>query len=275
MKTILRGLAVLVAGFFLGIVPLQSAFGQAADARAEIDAGVTAYKSAQYQDATKHFKNAATLDPQNVDAHRYLAISYAQQYIPGVATPENDNYAQQAINEYSIVLELDPSSMNSVKGIAYLEFERKHFDKAKEYYRKAIDLDANDAETYYSLGVLDWTAAYGERMKLRAAEKLKPNDPFVNNPKCEELKESNEDNVKDGIDMLNKAIQLRRDYDDAMAYMNLMYREKADIECNDVDAYAKDLETADHWVDMTMATKKGRGATPVHSRVPLSLPIQK
>jgi len=51
-------------------------------------------------------------------------------------------------------------------------------------------------------------------------------------------------------------LQLRPDYDDAMAYMNLLYREKADVECDDLDARTADLKTADDWVEKTMATKK-------------------
>jgi hypothetical protein len=43
-----------------------------------------------------------------------------------------------------------------------------------------------------------------------------------------------------------------------MAYMNLMYREKADVECDDLAARAADLKTADEWVDKTMATKKAK-----------------
>jgi hypothetical protein len=41
-----------------------------------------------------------------------------------------------------------------------------------------------------------------------------------------------------------------------MAYLNLMYREKADIECDDPAARENDLRTADDWVDKTMAVKK-------------------
>ena len=63
----------------------------------------------------------------------------------------------------------------------------------------------------------------------------------------------------DGIDQLNKALQLRPDYDDAMAYMNLLYREKADVECDDPDTRTADLKTADDWVEKTMATKKSEG----------------
>ena len=45
-----------------------------------------------------------------------------------------------------------------------------------------------------------------------------------------------------------------------MAYMNLMYREKADLECTDPAGRAADLKTADEWVDKTLATKKEKAA---------------
>jgi hypothetical protein len=41
-----------------------------------------------------------------------------------------------------------------------------------------------------------------------------------------------------------------------MAYLNLLYREKGDLECDDPAARATDLKTADEWVDKTMTTKK-------------------
>jgi hypothetical protein len=58
--------------------------------------------------------------------------------------------------------------------------------------------------------------------------------------------------------MFKKALELRPDHDDAMAYMNLMYGERADIPCFDDRGNAYDLETADKWVDRTMATKKAK-----------------
>ena len=48
------------------------------------------------------------------------------------------------------------------------------------------------------------------------------------------------------------------DYDDAMAYMNLMYRRTRDIECDDPAARAADLKSADEWVDKTLAAKKAK-----------------
>jgi len=70
------------------------------------------------------------------------------------------------------------------------------------------------------------------------------------------LKVKNAPLIQEGIDSLNKAIQLRPDYDDAMAYLNLMYRRKADVECDDLAARQEDLKTADQWVDKTLSTKK-------------------
>jgi hypothetical protein len=43
-----------------------------------------------------------------------------------------------------------------------------------------------------------------------------------------------------------------------MAYMNLMYREKADLECGDPSTREQDLKTADDWVDKTLAVKKAK-----------------
>ena len=153
--------------------------------------------------------------------------------------------------------------VNSAKGIAYLYLNMKKFDDAKKYYRMAGDMDPNDPEPYYSVGVIDWTACYQPRMEERAKLGLKPEENL--NPKnkdqkkvCDELKVKNGPSIQEGIESLNKAIQLRPDYDDAMAYLNLMYREKADVECDDLSQRQEDLKTADHWVDQTLLTKKAK-----------------
>ena len=134
----------------------------------------------------------------------------------------------------------------------------KKFDEAKQFYRKATELDPNDPEPYYSVAVIDWTQSYQPRMEERAKLGLKPEEPLKDKKVCASLKQRNSQYIQDGIDDLNKALQLRPDYDDAMAYMNLLYREKADLECDNPAARAADLKIADEWVDKTMATKKAR-----------------
>jgi tetratricopeptide (TPR) repeat protein len=232
-------------------------------ARDQLNKGVAAYKSAKYEEAIDKFQNAVSLDPTLLNARLYLATAYAQQYIPGADTPDNNKMGEQAIDQYKEVLNRDPKNINSIKGIAYLYLQMKKFDDAKQYYRKALEADPNDPEPYYSVGVIDWTQTYQPRMEERAKLGMKPEESLNAKDKnqkkvCEELKEKNTANIQDGIDNLNKALVIRPDYDDAMAYMNLMYREKADVECEDPAARAADLKTADEWVDKTMATKKAK-----------------
>ena len=234
-------------------------------ARDQLNKGVQAYKNAKFEEAIERFKNAVALDPNLINARLYLATAYAQQYIPGADTPDNNRLAEQAIDEFKKVLEKDPKNVNSVKGIAALYFQMKKFEQAKEYHNKAKQLDPNDPETYYSIGVIDWTECYAPRMEERAKLGLKPDEPLKDKKVCAALKEKNWDHIQEGIDNLNKALQLRPDYDDAMAYMNLLYREKADVECEDPDQRKADLSTADEWVAKTMATKKAKAekaATP-------------
>lgn len=232
----------------------------------QLNKGVDAYKNSHYEQAINYFRQAVQLDPSLINAHLYLATTFVSQYIPGVDSPDNLRTAQQAIDEYKKVIDANPArdqKVNAAKGVAYLYLNMKKFDDAKKYYRMASDQDPNDPEPYYSVGVIDWTACYQPRMEERAKMGFKPEEHL--NPKnkdqkkvCAELKEKNMPSIQEGMDALNKAIQLRPDYDDAMAYMNLMYREKADVECDDLSAREEDLKTADYWVDQYLLTRNAK-----------------
>jgi tetratricopeptide (TPR) repeat protein len=259
MKTSVRVLALMA----VGAVVLSAAGCNKLKARDQLNKGVAAYKNAKYEEAIDHFQQSVSLDPSLLNARLYLATAFAQQYIPGVDAPDNNRMGEQAVDQYKAVLDRDPKNINSVKGIAYIYLQMKRFEDAKTYYRKALEVDPNDPEPYYSVGVIDWTQTYQPRMEARAKLGLKPDESL--NPKdkeakkvCAELKDKNWANIQDGIDALTKALQLRPDYDDAMAYMNLMFREKADVECDDPAQRAADLKSADEWVDKTMATKKAK-----------------
>jgi len=259
MKKSVRVLALMA----VGLVMLSSAGCNKLRARDQLNKGVASYKNARYEEAIDHFQQAVTLDLSLLNARLYLATAYAQQYIPGVDAEDNTRLGQQAIEQYKAVLERDPKSINSVKGIAYIYLQMKRFEDAKTYYRKALEIDPNDPEPYYSVGVIGWTQAYQPRMEERAKLGMKPDEQLSAKDKnqkkvCEELNQKNSAVIQESIDALNKALQLRPDYDDAMAYMNLMYREKADVECDDAAARAADLKSADEWVDKTMATKRAK-----------------
>ena len=238
-------------------------------ARDQLNKGVQSYRGAQYDSAIEHFKNAVSLDPTLTVAGLYLATAYAQQCVPGVDTPDNTRNCNQAIDEFKKLLERNPSDINSLKGIASLYFNMasgatkpedklKDLDQAKQYHEKVIQSDPSDPEAYYSVAVIDWTEAYKARMDAKSAAGIRNEDPIKDKKLCAEVQGKNQQEVQEGIDDLNKALTLRKDYDDAMAYLNLLFREKADIECGDPDARKQDLSTADDWVKKTMDTKKAK-----------------
>src|SRR5579863_2123759 len=243
-------------------------------ARDQLNKGVESFKNNHFEQAIHHFQKAVELDPNLINARMYLATAFVSQYIPQVDSPDNLRIAQQAIDEYQRVIDANPSrdqKVNAAKGIAYLYLNEKKWDEAKKFYRMASELDPNDPEPYYSVGVIDWTACYQPRMEERAKLGMKPEEHLSASNKdqkkvCAELKEKNAPAIQEGIDSLNKAIQLRPDYDDAMAYMNLMYREKADVECDDPATRTDDLKTADHWVDETLRVKKAKAEKAAQSQ---------
>ncbi len=233
-------------------------------ARDQLNKGVASYKNQKYEEAIDHFQRAISLDPKLQTARLYLATAYAQQVVQGSETPDNLRLAQSAIDEFQKVLDENPKDeqkLSALKGIAMLYFNTNKLDKAKEYHLKVTQLDPNDPEAYYSVAVIDWTEAYKKAAELKAPLGLKVDDEFKGKNEmkvCDELKQANEDKVNQGIEMLQKALQIRPDYDDAMAYLNLLYRRHADIQCSDPAAREADLKTADDWVNKTLATKKAK-----------------
>ena len=134
----------------------------------------------------------------------------------------------------------------------------------KAAYRKLArkyhpDLNPNDAEAHYTIGVVDWMLAYKNAITILAADGL--TDDGQGNPKkskaaCQKLKDANTDLVNEGLQYLNKAVSLRTDYDDAMTYLNLTNRRKADMECGDDNARKADLAEADDWDKKAMGARK-------------------
>ena len=61
--------------------------------------------------------------------------------------------------------------------------------------------------------------------------------------------------IDEGMQDLHKALDIDQDSDDAMAYMNLLIREKADLADNK-DEYKKQIEVADTWLQKALDTKK-------------------
>jgi Tfp pilus assembly protein PilF len=251
----MRGKLTLLAA--VAVIALVATGCEKLKARDQLNKGVQAYKNAQYAQAVENFKTAVDLDPKFPTARLYLATAYMSQYIPGAESPENVQMAKAAHDQFQKVLEQDPKNEVATASIASLYFNQKRLDEAEQWYRKLIAISPKNKEAYYTLGVIAWTRTFQPRMEARAKMSMKPEDPGPLKDKKvrEQLKAKNMPVIEEGIKNLEQALQIDPEYDDAMAYLNLLHREKADLEDNPQD-YKKETEIADNWVQKTLQTKK-------------------
>jgi tetratricopeptide (TPR) repeat protein len=245
-------------------------------ARDQLNKGVQAYKNAQFDVAIEDFKNAQRLDPTLTNAQLYLAAAYANQYVPGAPSEENLRNAQSAINVYKEILQKNPNNLQAIDGIGSLlynmggtPFNADELAEARSYHEKHIQISPNDPEPYYWVGVIDWALAYRANRDARDAynraaspkRQIKENDPLPDKVRTE-FTDKYGQIVDEGISSLQKSISLKPDYDDAMAYLNLMYRQKADMEATK-EAREADLKKADDLVEQVKAIKqKKAGVQP-------------
>jgi len=247
-------LAVALAGMVLSM----SGCNQLA-ARDQLNKGVEAYKGARYEEAIDHFQKATQLDPSLPMAKTYLATALAQNVVPGMDTPDNLKTAQQAISIFQEVLAKDPSDVNSLKQIAGIYYSIKKFDDAKAWQKKVLAVDPKDPEAAYTIGVIDWTLAHENALKELQANGA--NDDGAGNAKApkkamEAIKTENSSLVEEGLQYLNQAVANRANYDDAMAYLNLIYRRKADLDFGNDGARKDDVAKAEEWRTKAMGTRK-------------------
>jgi tetratricopeptide (TPR) repeat protein len=228
--------------------------------RDQLNKGIAAFKNAQYEQATDYFQQAVQLDPKNPNARLYLATTYASQVVPNLMTPENLAIAQKALDGFRDVLANNPSDLTALKQIASIDRNIGKLDQAKADELKVIALAPNDPEAYYIIGSIDWNSEhYKSTVPILAADGL--TDDGEGNKKmskgaCAKMKEANTAVVADAMQNLQKAIDLNPNYDDAMSYLQLSYRSKANLECPDDNARKADLAQADAWIQKAMGARK-------------------
>jgi hypothetical protein len=71
----------------------------------------------------------------------------------------------------------------------------------------------------------------------------------------EELKAKYGGIIDEGLKNLDEALKVDPKYDDAMAYENLLIRERADL-ADSKEEYEQQVKIANDWVDKAMAVKK-------------------
>jgi tetratricopeptide (TPR) repeat protein len=205
------------------------------------------YQAEKYSDALKFYKEARELDPSFPDLNRMVGYCNIGLYEPGSDNPENNKFADTAIEElqkylkqrpkdetarealinlflnaertsqaidyFKEYLKENPADLNAVRSVATLYAKSGDFNESLNWYKKITLLDSKNAEAFYTYGVVCY-------------EKVAKNPP-------EDMAERL-DIIEKGRTALIEATKLREKYFEALVYINLLYREQAKMEADPV-----------------------------------------
>jgi len=241
--------------------------------RDQLNQGVLAYKNGKYADAVKHFQEAVALDPGNQNAQLYLATSYMIQWVPGAENPDNVKNHDMATQKFNDVLKGEPGNPLALAMMASMAYNAAQsgtpdqktaaLEEAVKWNQRRIEANPKDAEPYYYLGVIDWAKAFAPIQTARVQLKMPSTEPGpIKDAKVRtDMKEKYGQSVDDGISNLKKCLDLDKENEDAMTYMNLLLRKKADLE-DTPEAAKADIAQAEDWFNKSIDTKKIKAARP-------------
>jgi tetratricopeptide (TPR) repeat protein len=237
------------------------------------------------------FVSAFAQDPQH-EAFRHLELgtTWMTQYTPGGEAPGNVELAHRAESEFMEVLRLEPSNKTALVSLASLNYleadgttdleeKLRRFDNAASWYEKLLAVDPQEKSAYYSLGVIDWKKWYPVWLRAREQFGMTPGDsgPLPNASARRDLMERYGRLIEHGISNLEKALQIDPAYNDAMAYMNLLIRERADLR-DSLEEYRGDIALADQWIQKAIETMRAKARAETRTwalRVPVMSLVRK
>jgi tetratricopeptide (TPR) repeat protein len=245
-------------------------------ARQEIKKGNEFFKAGQYQTALAAYQDALRLDPSEPKLHKNIGLAYMGMYQPGSKHPKDLEYAAKAIEHlktyteavpadrkareflvsmylateryddaiafYQGLVKENPKDVKAMQSLAQMYFKKGDVDHALQWLHRRLDAETSPeakAEVYYFIGVQAWDRSYN----------------FPDIPAEERARI-----VDEGLDALNKALQIKPDYFEALSYVNLLYREKAKLE-SDPAKKQEYVDTANKYLQQALDLRKKALAT--------------
>jgi tetratricopeptide (TPR) repeat protein len=202
--------------------------------------------------ALEAFKRLQELKPED---HRGPAL-YVQTLF------EADQFETLA-GMYQQRFQKNPQDVEALQGLIQVYSKwPKHLDEALQWHRKKVELLPGDAEAHYSAAVFIWQQLFtrgGGADRASFDPRPDPNKPKrVKVPPAmasdDLVGQQRVDLADEGIKLLEKAVALRPKYQEAMAYVNLLYRQKSYAYFDQPDEWQKAVDKATEWRNRTLLT---------------------
>lgn len=246
---------VVLAVALLALPALQGC--NKVQARAELKKGNAHYQQEEYRQALVQFQKGLEMDPDATFAWRSVGLTALALYRPGETNPENQRYGELAIEAFENYLRDYPDNEKVREYLLSIYVQAKRFDDALQYLNQ--NADPNDPEVVRTkVNILTQAQRYDDALRVaqQAPRAEQPQllytigvatwDQAYRNP---DLNYEQRNAVVDvGLDALKRALDVQRDYFEAMAYYNLLFREKAKLE-TDGARRLEYIAQADQWMN--------------------------
>lgn len=244
----------LVAALTLGL----SSFGcQKIKARMEIKTANEAYQKEEYAAALPHYVAARKIDPSFPDLDRLIGYSQIGLYVPDDKSPANEAHATAAIEELNRYLKKRPDDRIARDALINMYLNANRISQAIDYFRNYLKDHPADLEAVRSIATLyakqgDFNESLNWYEKITLLQPKDPESFYVFGVVCyEKVAKNPPQDVAQKVEIINRgknalqhAIDMKPDYFEAMAYLNLLWRQQALTETDPVKAQ-EDIKQAD------------------------------
>jgi TonB family protein len=224
------------------------------------------FNSARYAEAADNFRKAVESDPANVQAHLHLGVALEMQYIPGTQDAANLQFAADATAQFQKVLELQPNHILALYYLATLSYNEQKIDEAAEWYKKIIAVNPDQKDAYYTHGVIAFNKWLPVDRQARLDSHQHPDDPGpIGDVQIRaNLRATWLPILDEGVHNTEHAVQIDPKYWDAMAYLNLLIRYRADLD-DTTEQYDADIEQANLWMQKSLDTRRAQADDTLRS----------
>jgi tetratricopeptide (TPR) repeat protein len=201
------------------------------------------FKAQKYDTALASYKEAQRLDPGQVKLKKNIGLAYMGMFQPGSKHAKDMEFAGKAIENlkeyvtkypedkkareflvsmylatdryddaivfYEQMLQADPKDTKAMGSIASMYFKKGDFDQGIEWQKKVAAAEGNNPDPYIMIGVQAWDRSY--------------HYPDLDPAARAHI-------VDEGMNALQKALEMKPDSFEALTYLNLLWREKAKTE---------------------------------------------
>jgi len=272
-------LAALAAGSGCGLV------GE----RQKMDRANKLFLAKKYEQAIPIYQAILKRDPDNWMVNYNLALSWLAQYHPASTHPMDAEIKKQALTSLNKLMTLTPPSKEDMakvenyylslltsagdndQAIAFLEKKIQkapsdkdlmsqlatlqakagNFEESLKWYEKIAEQDPKTKTNWYTVAVLCWERSNKAGMTITPEERTAI--------------------IQHGIDSIDKSLALDPEYVEAIAYKNLLFREKADAlskagkDKEAQEAFAESVRLRDQAMQLMQKKKAEAAAAPAAS----------